>query len=61
MAANEADRERTRTAREKLRKSEQGEVVDAEDLGRMGTVDGSSTASVEQEASDGPEGRGLTR
>ena len=63
MAAKESDRRTTQAAGEKLRKAERGRArtVDAEELGRMNTVDDSSAASVEQEASDGPEGRGLNR
>ena len=61
MAAKESDRRTTQAVREKLRKAERGKAVDAEELGRMGKVDDSSAASVEQEASDGPEGRGLNR
>jgi hypothetical protein len=61
MAAKESDRRTTQAVREKLRKAERGKAVDAEESGRMGTVDDSSAASVEQEASDGPEGRGLNR
>jgi hypothetical protein len=61
MPAKESDRRTTRAAREKLREAERGKAADAEELGRMGTVDDSPGASVEQEASDGPEGRGLNR
>jgi hypothetical protein len=61
MAGKESDPRSTHAAREKLRKAERGDAADAEELGRMGAVDDSSAASVELEASDGPEGRGLNR
>ncbi len=61
MAGKEPDRSATRNAREKLKKAEKGDTPAAEELGRAGTKDESAAVSVEQEASEGPEGRGLPR
>ena len=61
MARTDSDRKATRNAREKLKRAEQGDTPSADELGRVGTVDDSPAVSVEQEASEGPEGRGLTR
>ena len=55
-----SDRSETRETRDKLRKAEKGEAT-AEELGQAGATDDASAVSVEQEASDGPEGRGLSR
>ena len=61
MADKKPDRSATRSAREKLRKAEKGDTARAEKLGQAGANDDYSAASVEQEASEGPEGRGLPR
>ena len=53
MADKEADPKKTQAARDKLKNAERGEVSNADELERMGTSDWSSTASVEQEVSDG--------
>ncbi len=60
MVQKNSDRSETRKTRDKLRKAEEGGAT-AEELGRAGAKDDASAVSVEQEASDGPEGRGLTR
>ena len=60
MVQKNSDRSETRKTRDKLRKAEKGQAT-AEELGQAGARDDTSAVSVEQEASDGPEGRGLTR
>lgn len=54
------DRSAMRKTREELKKAEKGDVT-AEELAQAKGNAEASAASVEQEASDGPEGRGLTR
>ena len=49
----------TRKTRDKLKKAERGNSTGAEEVGKIGTKDDDDPAvSVEQEASEGPEGRG---
>jgi len=45
----------------KLEKAEGGDVKSAEDLKQAESSDWETTEAVEQEASDGPLGRGLSR
>lgn len=54
-------RKASQRAREKLRKAECGDLESAEALDRTDVVPDGATVSAEQEASDGPEGRGLPR
>lgn len=57
----QSDRKAIQRARKKLRKAESGDLKSAEELGREGSANDDAAVSVEQEASDGPEGRGLPR
>jgi hypothetical protein len=61
MAGKKSDRNATRNARGKPKQAEKGDTGGAEELAQAGTKDEDVAVSVEQEASEGPEGRGLTR
>jgi hypothetical protein len=61
MDQKRADQKSSRWARETLKDAEHGDRKSAEELGRMDKADDPAAVSVEQEASDGPEGRGLPR
>ena len=52
---------RVEKARSGVEQAETGEVSGADQLERMREADPAGVEAVEQEASDGPEGRGLSR
>lgn len=56
-----SDQKATRHARERLKQAERGGLGSAEELNQMDAADDSAAVSAEQEAADGPEGRGLPR
>ena len=53
--------EASQRARERLRQAERGDLDSAEALDRTDAANDGATISAEQEASDGPEGRGVPR
>jgi hypothetical protein len=61
MTRKNSDQSATQKARDQLRKAEEGDATPDELGRRAGTGADPSAESVEQEASDGPAGRGLTR
>ena len=48
-------------ARKRLKEAERGDLESAEELNQMDAADDGAAVSAEQEAADGPEGRGLPR
>ena len=56
-----SDRKASKEARRKLRRAERGDPSSAEELSQAEPRRDGAAVSVEQEASDGPEGRGLPR
>ena len=56
-----SDQTASKEARRKLRKAERGNPSGTEELSQAGSSGGGAIVSAEQEASDGPEGRGLAR
>jgi len=56
-----SDQRENQRARERLKKAEHGDVESAEELGQMDAADDGAAVSAQQEAADGPEGRGLQR
>lgn len=63
MAGNQhrSDQKASQKTRERLRKSERGDQESAHEVNEMDEANDSAAISVEQEASEGPEGRGLPR
>ena len=55
------DAERTEQARQRLRQAEIGDKTGAAGLDETRKVDPAGEQAAEQEVSDGPEGRGLSR
>jgi hypothetical protein len=55
------DAERTEQARQRLRQAEVGDRAGAAGLDKTRKVDPAGEQAAEQEASDGPKGRGLSR
>ena len=56
-----SDHKPNRRARERLKQAERGDLESAEELEQMDAADDGAAVSAEQEAADGPEGRGLPR
>lgn len=61
MPPQPSDKSAVRDARQKAKAAEKGDTRSATDLARAGTKDDDPALSVEQEMSEGPEGRGLPR
>ena len=56
-----SDAKAIRRAGERLKQAERGDLESAEELNQMDAADDGAAVSAEQEAADGPEGRGLPR
>ena len=56
-----SDQKANRRARERLKQAERGDLESAEELNQTDAADDGAAVSAEQEAADGPEGRGLPR
>lgn len=56
-----SDQKANRRARERLKQAERGDLESAEEMNQMDAADDGAAVSAEQEAADGPEGRGLPR
>jgi hypothetical protein len=56
-----SDQKANRHARERLKQAERGDLESAEELNQTDAADDGAAVSAEQEAADGPEGRGLPR
>ena len=56
-----SDSKANEESREKLRRAEQGDVSGSEELSQPQSSGTEAAVAAEQEASDGPEGRGLPR
>jgi hypothetical protein len=56
-----AKAEPTKDLKRKLERAESGDINSADDLTQAEKSDPETTGAVEQEAADGPQGRGLAR
>jgi hypothetical protein len=57
----QSDRKASQRAWRNLRAAERGDLESAKELCKQDSANDTAAVSVEQEASDGPEGRGLPR